>query len=172
MRLPEWEDKTGKSATLHSLLNSKQEISRDGIMHSDSLCVVMKLFITGVMEVSWAKYHMGSAEALSPRLFWLLWSLWKQFFRALEWSSSVEIGLQRTGRTSQGTRKTLLLLTETGIVCLLRLTPHGREQLGLRGAGFGITPSLPPTCRRLSLRGALTCEDACAHQRHIRKGTE
>lgn len=172
MRLPEWEDKTGKSATLHSLLNSKQEISRDGIMHSDSLCVIMKLFITGVMEVSWAKYHMGSAEALSPRLFWLLWSLWKQFFRALEWSSSVEISLQRTGRTSQGTRKTLLLLTEAGIVCLLRLTPHGREQLGLRGAGFGITPSLPPTCSRLSLRGALTCEDACAHQRHIRKGTE
>lgn len=57
----------------------------------------------------------------------------------------MEISLQRTGRTSQGTQKTLLLLTETGIVYLLRPTSHGREQLGLREAGFGITPSLPPT---------------------------
>lgn len=39
----------------------------------------------------WAKYHMSSTEALSPMLFWLLWNIWKQFFRALEWSSSVEI---------------------------------------------------------------------------------
>lgn len=45
------ENKTGKSATLHSLLNSKQETRRDGIMHSDSLCVNMKLFITGTVEM-------------------------------------------------------------------------------------------------------------------------
>lgn len=34
-----------------------------------------------------AKYHMGSTEARSPMLFWLLWSLWKQFFRGfrMEW---------------------------------------------------------------------------------------
>lgn len=25
----------------------------------------------------WAKYHMGPTEAVSPILFWLLWSLWK-----------------------------------------------------------------------------------------------
>lgn len=135
-------------------------------MHSDSLCVIMKLFITGTVEVrtgpstTWAQL-----KHVLPCYFGYSGVFGSNFFGALEWNGSVEISLQRAGRTSQGNRKTLLLLTETGIVCLLRPTSQGRKQLGLREAGFRITRPLPRTCRRPLLRGALACEDACAHHR-------